>query len=101
MRLRALTRCERGQAIGEYTGVIVLIAAAVLVMAAFAPGIAGAIADAVKAALCRISGAGCSPGEGAAPDNPWLPDEPCVRSQALAAKPDRPRERGHRLALSG
>jgi hypothetical protein len=79
----------------------VLIAAAVLVMAAFAPGIAGAIADAVKAALCRISGAGCSPGEGAAPDNPWLPDEPCVRSQALAAKPDRPRERGHRLALSG
>jgi hypothetical protein len=45
MRLRALTRCERGQAIGEYTGVIVLVAAAILVMAAFAPGIAGAIAD--------------------------------------------------------
>jgi hypothetical protein len=82
MRPWVPARCERGQTTGEYAGVIVLVAAAVLVVAAFAPGIAGAIADAVHAALCRVSGTGCGTGEVAAPANPYLPDEPCVRSNA-------------------
>jgi hypothetical protein len=62
-----LIKRESGQATPEYAAVVVLIVAMVTTLAAWAPGIAGAIKEAVTCALEEVGGgegSGCSGSEG-------------------------------------
>lgn len=62
-------RCQRGQTIFEYLGVILVIAA--ILAAIFASGVGRTLTDRLEDALCRIAGGTCEPAEG-----PQPPDEP-------------------------
>lgn len=71
-------RGDDGQTTAEYLGMLAVVALLVGAIALANPNVGGALADALRATICLITGDDCS----AELANPWEPTSPCVRASS-------------------